>query len=352
MYEDRTPQAIKEEIFAALTSDLQTREGSFADDMAGPLAVQLFKMYLALNQVFRILFVGEDSGAYLDLTANELGIDPRKEGAKAVARLRVEGEAGVCIAAGKRFLTESGLGFLSDTDVFLDENGAGDVGVTAEEAGAAYNVPEGEIRLQAENQYGVRSVTNQQAAQGGADAESDAALFGRIDAHRKEPVTSGNVYHFKKWALETQGVGAARVFPVWAGPGTVKVLIAGENRLPVDDLIVERCRAYIETVRPIGADVTVASAKSVAIAVAARVKLRDGADPQAIAEAFLARLAEYLAAIAFRRYVVRQNRIGALLIELDGVIDYDVLTLNGTDGNIQLTEEEVPVTGEAALEWI
>lgn len=351
MYEDRTRDAIKSEILSELQTDIQVREGSFADDMSGPLAVQLYKMYVALNRVFGMVFVDESSGEFLDMTANELGIDPRKEGVKAVAELHIEGTHGTVVNAGKQFLTEKRLVFEADNGVVINELGFATVTATAAAVGDAYNVDAGEVCFQVENQSGIKSVSNHEAAQGGADPESGASLFARIDSHRKKPITSGNIYHYEKWALETQGVGAVKVFPLWAGPGTVKVLIANDDRQPVDDLTVRRCADYIEKSRPVGAQVTVESARGIPIGVSAQVRLKESSDAQQVAAKFEEGLKEYFGLIAFNEYIVRYNKIGAILMETPGVIDYRQLTVNGGE-SIELSELEVPILGEVTLSWI
>ena len=51
------------------------------------------------------------------------------------------------------------------------------------------------------------------------------------------------------------------------------ILILGKDSEPVDTVIENNCKAYIETVRPIGATVFVESAKRFPISVHATVKL-------------------------------------------------------------------------------
>jgi hypothetical protein len=41
------------------------------------------------------------------------------------------------------------------------------------------------------------------------------------------------------WAKECPGIFNAEVYPLHGGPGTVKVVVSGENRMPVDDEILE-----------------------------------------------------------------------------------------------------------------
>ena len=48
------------------------------------------------------------------------------------------------------------------------------------------------------------------------------------------PATSGNAYHYQQWALEVSGVGAAKVFPLDNGPGTVGILVV-DNDMSVSE---------------------------------------------------------------------------------------------------------------------
>lgn len=45
--------------------------------------------------------------------------------------------------------------------------------------------------------------------------------------------------HYREWVLSVDGVGAVRVTPLWKGPGSVRVLIAGYDRRPVDKAVAE-----------------------------------------------------------------------------------------------------------------
>lgn len=63
MFEDITPESIKAAILAEAGESLETREGSFLDSMAGPAALEIWKVYQAMNAVVSIAFVDESSGA-------------------------------------------------------------------------------------------------------------------------------------------------------------------------------------------------------------------------------------------------------------------------------------------------
>ena len=322
---------------------LQTREGSYAYDQAAPMCMELWMLYTTLQELVSAFYIDEYSGKYLDAHARLFAMS-RREGTKAACAVRLQGREGMTVPAGTSFYTEDGLEFGLASDVTLT-GGTGEGLLRAAKAGDAYNVPAGSITQLLRSIRGLDSFDAEEA-EGGTDPESDAALFARIDERRKRPPTSGNPDHYRQWALSVDGVGDVKVTRVWRGPGTVKVLICGYDRLPVDGVTVQRCRDYIETQRPIGAEVTVVSAAACSVTVSARVALLGSASSAAVRERLRALVEEYLAQTAFRETVVYVNRIGALLMCIDGVVDYTALTVNGSEENLVLDPDSVPVLEE------
>jgi len=151
------------------------------------------------------------------------------------------------------------------------------------------------------------------------------------------------------WALESPGVGAAKVYPLWNGNGTVKVMVVGDDMQPVDDTIVTACAEYIESVRPIGATVTVISATAKEIAVAAKVVTDTSTTAFEVQEAFRNVLEEYIREIAFDAYVFSYNKVGYLLMSIPGVVDFSSLKINGDTSNVTINTDEVPVLGEVTV---
>ena len=347
MYEHLTPEYIKADIL----NDFEladTREGSYTNTLVSPVAYEMWKFYMALNAVIPMVYIDEKSGIYIDKKAAHYGIE-RKPGTKAQAVVEIAGDDGTLIIAGKVFLTGDSLQYALDTDVVITD-GLAHCSLTAVENGEKYNVPAGAIFRQMQNQTGITRVESA-AAIGGTDAESDTSLVNRYYDFLRRPPTSGNIAHYEKWAREIDGVGAAKVIPLWNGPGTVKVLIAGDHNQPVDAAIVESVTSHIEKVRPIGADVSVESASGHTINVAASVAILPTTDIYTVEEAFSAALTLYFESISFTQYLVVYNRIGYILLGIPGVVNYTDLTINGAAIDIPLSINEVPVIGaiEVAL---
>ncbi len=346
LFEHETPETIKARILTRMETELQTREGSYTNDLAAPLAFELWRWCMTLDELVSAFYVDEYSGGYLDKHASLLGL-ARKEGTRAYAVIRFTGRDGVTIPAGTVFLTEGGLEYTLVYGVTL-EGGTGEGYLQAAGLGDAYNADAGEITQILRTISGLDSFENEAAA-GGTDPEGDADLFQRIDERRKDPGTSGNEAHYREWALECDGVGACKVTRLWAGPGTVRVLLVDYDRQPVDEAVVDRVAAHIETKRPVGANVTVASASGTAIHVTAAAVLDGSASPAEVRAAFVSKLDTYMRELSFVGYTVYVSRIAALLMEVDGVTDYTSLTVNGGTANVAIAETAVPVIGEVTL---
>ena len=344
MYENLTPEQIKNDILgdAELALITDTREGSYTNTLISPVAYELWKAFQALDAVIPMFYVDETSGRFIDLSAAAFGIY-RKPGIKATAPVLFTGRDGTIIPAGKVFLTVDSLQFTLDAEAVIT-SGAASGTLTALDVGERFNVDPGAIFRQLVNLPGLETITSAQA-EGGADPESDAALVKRYYDFRRNPGTSGNAAHYQQWATEVSGVGDAKVIPLWDGPGTVKVLIVGANNQPLDQTVVDSCIEHIEENRPIGADVTVISAAGQEINVTATVILRADTTPAQVETALAASLSAYLRDIAFDEYLVVYNRIGHILLDINGVIDFTALTVNGETANIVIADDAVPVVG-------
>ena len=177
--------------------------------------------------------------------------------------------------------------------------------------------------------------------------ETDKQLVERFYAFLQHPATSGNVYHYEQWALSVPGVGFAKIFPLWNGNGTVKVVLAGADGRSVSPQIIEDAAEYIEGERPIGAAVTVAGAQERRIDIAASAVLMVSADADTIRDGFEAALDEYFQTLTLQANLVSHSRLVYALLDIPGVLDVVSLTANGgSSSNISLLEEEIPVRGD------
>lgn len=353
-FDSLTPEGIQDMLRAFLSDELglSTAEGSLLQIILAPGAYVFWEGLQALRAQVPISFVDETSGRFIDKNAAGYGIT-RKPGTVASVLLTFTGSAGTTVPAGTLCVTQDGLGFATDEALTLGESGSGTVTATADAVGTAYNVPAGAIVSMQQAVSGVTALTNEEAAAGGTDPETDAALFARLDAYKKTPPTSGNDRHYHQWALAVNGVGAASVIRCWDGPGTVKVIIADMALRPVEEELRAEVAAYIETQRPVTAEVTVESAAGVPVTVSVTVTT-DGTVSKLNTEQVLTeRLAEYLGEIAFTEGAeVVYNRVLALVMGLPGVTDCADLLVGGGTDNVPLDANEIPMLGTVTVNGI
>lgn len=347
LFPQTTPESLTQEMAESLSTGLQTNEGSYTRDLLAAVGLALFGAYKTLNKMLPISFVDETSGEYLEARCREYGIT-RKLGTRASVLLQFTGKNGTIIPAGTTVSTQGGVLFSVEEPKRIDDDVI-EVLAISQEIGSECNVPANTLTTLVTPVSGVQQVTNPQAAEGGADEETDESLFSRLDQYRKSRATSGNVADYLAWAMQTPGVGAAKVLPIWDGPGTVKVLLVGNDRKPVDATIVQSCLERIEAVRPIGAQVTVESAAAFPVDVAASVKLADGAVLETVKAEFLRKLEEYFEELSFTKDTVPYNRVAFLLLSIPGVDNFTALTINQTTSDLTIPNGAVPVLGEGFM---
>lgn len=342
MFDDITVESIKNDILNDISA-WDTREGSFCNTLISPTAYRIWETLQSLNAVIPIAFVDETSGIYIDKRAAEYGIY-RKEGTKASAEMTFWGKAGTTIKSGSVFLTDDGKEYILDNDVVINDTSI-TATVTALDIGEIYNTPENTINSLYSAINGLERFTNTTAAIGGTNQESDESLVNRLYEYWRMPASSGNVYHYKIWAKEVDGVGEAKVFPLWNGNGTVKIIICSSQMLSCSEDIVSQCKVHIENLRPIGADVTVESAQEKEINIDVNITTDNTRSIEDIKSEIEKKVTEYFKSIAFKTTTVLYNQIGYLILDTAGVIDFSNLTLNGESSNISIGENEIAVKG-------
>lgn len=335
MFEDMTYENILNDMLSRVTSDVDKREGSVIYDALAPAAYHLAQTYFNLNNFIDLVSGDTAIGEYLDRVVADYGIT-RKPATYAVRKVETTGAVDVGTRWG-----------LNDTTYEITEL------ITTNEYKAICE-QEGEIGNQytgaMENIDNVSGVTAEltDIITSGTNEETDDNLRARFYVQIQTPSTSGNADDYVNWALEVAGVGDAKVYPLWDGPGTVKVLIVDSN-MEVDETLEATVYDYIETVRPIGAAVTVDSPSEKLIAITADVTLDGSETLEDIEAAFIAAVTEYLKSIVFETYIVSYAKIGSLLLDTPGVEDYENLLVNTGASNVTITDSEMPIAGTITL---
>lgn len=334
--QDRVLQELKnayENLYGGSLSDVS---GTFVGDNLAANAVEFEKAYIEMNLMMEAAFAETSWGEYLTMRAAEHGID-RKDAVQAQGTVTVTGNG--VVPVGSLFATESRTTFEAVKSVTIEKSG--DVPVRAVDAGTSGNVAAKTITKIPVTIAGISSVINNNATYDGYNAESDESLLNRLYLHVRNPITSGNANHYREWALSVGGVGTAKVVPLWNGNGTVKVIIADSDNNQASEALIKKTADYIETVRPIGAAVTVVTPSIKQCTVSAIVTVAQNKSKEYKTVLQIA-INKYLRIEAFNEGHVSIAKIGKAILDTDGVVDYDNLQLNGEAKNVILSDEEMP----------
>lgn len=364
---DTQEATIRSRMLAKVTDGVDKSEGSYVWDSLSPVAIENVFIRMALQKALNLGFaqtVDAENIKFLVMRAEEHGVY-RKAATYATGKIHVTGKAKTIVPSGIKLATEAdadlnikSVFFVTTETVTISDDGTADVAIKAVDAGVSGDVSAGSIVLLATARKNVYSVTNQAATTGGTDDESLESLLARYLEKVRNPGTSGNMADYKQWATSVNGVGDAHVIPLWNGEGTVKVVVLGADKKPAAADIVEAVRQYIndkaatgDRMAPIGATVTIVPASTVSMTLDATIVMNASAGValSAIQASLTSALEAYLSKMAFQTSTIRYSRIGAIILDQTGVVDYSSLTINGQTGNLSLQEDQVAIVGTVTL---
>lgn len=160
---------------------------------------------------------------------------------------------------------------------------------------------------------------------GGADEESDDEYRIRVKARMSDPPQGGAEADYVAWAKEVAGVTRVWVYPLELGAGTVTVRFMRDDDadpFPSAGEVTE-VADYIETVRPVTADVTVVAPTEDAIDFDFASITPDNADVRAAVEA---ELADFFSRVPEPGSGVFLSALRTAIGQAEGVEDYDLTT--------------------------
>lgn len=236
------------------------------------------------------------------------------------------------------------------------------VAIEAADVGVAYNVGVGAITLLLSPAAGVSSVSNDAAASGGTEPEDDASLRQRI-LNGFQGAGAGTAADYQRWALSRPGVGKVFVTPIYAGPGTVQVVVMTSTGAPVASTVIADVQSYLDPTpgqgagrAPIGATVTVQTPTAVAVSVVAVLTLRSGytldgtGGTIAVRQAVTDALNVYFRALNVGETVVYEH-VKAQLFQATGVFSISGVTINGGTADVGATSSppQVATLGTVSL---
>lgn len=395
MYENQTYEKILDRMLAR-AGGLDTREGSLVWYAGAPAAAELQNLYIELDTVLRESFADTASRDYLVLRARERGLSPYPA-SSAVLALSVQPE-GLTLPLGTRF----SIGELNYT-VTQNENGHQ---LTCETPGAAGSRQAGNV-IPIEYVPGLESAAVAALLIPGEDEEDTESFrrryFGSLDAE----AFGGNLADYREKVNAIPGVGGVKVTRAWNGdirpselqppegtaawvaaaeaPAPVKswltkvfeaadagkLTVGGAVRLAIIDsdfsvpsaALIELVQQTVDPVSgeglgfaPIGHVVTVEGVQAAEVSVGLQLSYRNGWDFAAVKPYLEETVSGYFKELAQSwadeegPLVVRVSGIESRVLALAGILDVTGTTLDGSEGNLALPADSIPVLSEVS-EW-
>lgn len=352
-------ETILARMFNILPETMSKEENGWISDLFLPVAIEHARaIEFVLIEAIKNIVPKYSYGSTLLRHAETRKIERRKASyAKAV--LKIMGVKDTVIPKGFEFSTvssaeEEGIIFISDEDYTIPENGEIYINVTCLTSGTIGNVAAETIILMLKPIEGIKLVVNESLAYDGFDEETEDSLRQRIIEYDLTQGVSfiGSAADYRRWALEVEGVGGAKVISAKDDTGTVTIILSDTERQPVSEELCREVYNHImrpdfpyERLAPVNALIDVISVLAMNIEISAEVVLEDEYTIDIVKPVFIKNLKDYFAGDSLLTEV-KYAEIGAILINTDGVSDYKNLLVNGGVSNISVRTEYVPVVSE------
>lgn len=328
--------------------------GTFTHDLIKTYALAATTLEEKIERLWGMFNIYNLSGNDLERYVFQRKGVKRKEANAAIGVVTVKGNG--TVSEGDLFETPGGIRFVATETKTIKTTG--DIKVKAVIPGSSGNVGSNSITLIPVTLQGITSVTNQKQTTDGYDIETDISLRERYLLELQNPPTSGNKYHYMVWAREVVGVGDSRIFPLWNGNNTVKIIIIDETKQPASPELVKRVQDYIDPMgernetwgtgageAPIGAYCTVTSATAKNININLTLVLQKNYELDKIILQIKEKVKDYLKEIAFKKSFVSYAILGSLILDIEGILEWTEFSINGEHRNIAIEDSEVAILG-------
>ena len=351
MYDHRDFDFVMEQLLSRVDNSLDKREGSVIWDALAPVAIEFVIAYYELKTILLNSFGVTATREYLILRGLDRGVKILEARPSVV-----KGEFDVDLPPSCRFnfnqLNFSKGKFIEEKDGFFYYE------LNCEQVGRIGNIDDGDL-TPIDDISGLKHARIVGVLVLGEEEEDTEEFRQRYfdDIERKD--YGGNIDDYERKVKEIQGVGAVKVYPIWNGGGTVKLVIQDSEFGTPSEEMIDRVQEIIDPipnqgkgigVAPIGHIVTVEGAKTEEINISMSLSLEAGAEESVIKDTISRYIESYLSELAKewednRETVVRISQIESRVLDIEGVLDITETTINGSPKNLALEQSAIPTMG-------
>lgn len=365
MYEDQTSSVIEKRMLDAVSPAVDKREGSIIHDATAPVSIELELMYAALDWFMKNTFGDTAERQFLIERALERGLVPYKA-TRAVVR-GIFTPSALEIPIGHRFSC-NGINY-----AVTKKLKAGSYLLRCETTGISGNKATGTL-VPIDNLPGLQSAKIEALTIPAVDDEDTEAFRQRYLKSFETQAYGGNIADYKEKVLSISGVGGVKVYPVWNGGGTVKIVFCTSEFKPPNGEFVRQVQEVLDPipyhqqgvgVAPIGHYVTVAGTTKKAVNVKAKISVKPGFVLSDVKQQVVESIKNYLKelnhdwkttqTVSVNTFTnvgltLRISKIESCILDVTGVLDVENLTVNGSKRNIQLDPDELTELGGMTYE--
>jgi uncharacterized phage protein gp47/JayE len=349
LYSDLTYSVLLARMLARIDSALDKREGGLIYTAAATDAVEHQNMYISLDAALNEAFADTESRPYLIRRAAERGLNP-DDATYAV----IKGVFNKAIDIGKRFT----LGTLVYAITKLLDDTTHTYELTCETIGTIGNQDLGNL-IPVDTIVGLTSAVATELITPGEDEEDTEIFRARYFDSFNSQSFGGNKADYKEKTNAISGVGGTKVYPVWNGGGTVKLVILNSEYKVPSTILVSEVQTIIDPVAnqgqgnglaPIGHVVTVVGATNETVNIVTDITYQSGYTFESIKSSIFSAIDDYFLELAKTwqdedNLIVRISQIETRLLGVTGIIDVGNTTLNGTAANLTINPDSIPARG-------
>ena len=351
MFEDMTYDQLLANAKADVGDGVNKGEGSLVFNALSALAYELEKLYIEANYILNQCFADTADLEGLIRVAANRGI-VRKTSTNAYVSVT----ANVALPIGWRGSLK-GYNYVV-TEVLDAENHI--FKAMCEETGSGPNELLGQL-TPIDYVEGLTSAVITELLIAGENDETQEELYQRYLESFSTEAFAGNIMAYKQIVNEMDGVGGCKVYPVWNGPGTVKVVvITSDYTAPSEYLVNQIKEALVPSeggtgygYAPIDHDVTVTAVTPVTVNIETNITYTDGYSWTSIGDEITAAIEGYIRSIAQEwpegdartDSLIYVSRLEAAVLNVTGVTDIQNTRLNGNTTNLHLESDEIPAMG-------
>ncbi len=352
--EEYSYSAVLSRLLSRVDDKYDKRESSVIYNTLAPAALEFANAYVDLQQVENEGFADTAGYYFLKRRAAERGLTP-EEATPAVLKGRFDKE----IELGKRF---TGLNTTLNYTVSEFIKSAAEGGVTyyyyrciCEDTGEAGNEYIGGLLPLDGDIEGLGVAELTEILIHGENAEDIETFRQRYFDDINNQAFGGNTAQYKEMVEDLPDVGGCKVYPVWNGGGTVKIVFTNAEHESPSEPLVASVQEQIDPVdkqgqgvgmAPIGHKVTVEGAETEYLTIQTNITYETGYEWNDVSNAFNEVIDTYLAELNAdwknnEKTVVRISQIESRLLDITGILDVDGTTINGAAGNYSADENAV-----------